>query len=175
MVFSFTQSGRRDDLPPALDIPVYRQILPRAAVELRRARRYERPLSLLVLSPRGFLLERKGAEGVMPTRSAPLLYILLGAFLRNALRETDLLSSIPESLLYAVFMPETREREVWKAVERLDAGFRRLATAQLRTGIAEFPRDGLTVENLFECATLAWGGALAERADALPDQEALNG
>ena len=175
MVFSFSQNGRRDNLPPALDIPVYRQILPRAGLELRRARRYERPFSVLVISPTGFLPEDKGAEGVMPTRSAPLLYVLLGSFLRNSLRETDLLSSIPESLLYAVFMPEARERQAREAVERLQTGFHRLTGAQLRSGIAEFPRDGLTVEKLFESATLAWGGALFERTEAFPEQEASNG
>lgn len=174
MVFSFTQSGRGDTLPPALDIPVYRQILPRAAMEIRRARRYERGISLLVMSPQGLLLEGKGAEGVMPARSAPLHYILLGSYLRNTLRETDLLASIPESLLYTVFMPETREREAGRAVKRLEAGFHRLAAARLRHGIAEFPRDGLTVENLFESAILAWGGALAAGTDAAPEQETSN-
>jgi hypothetical protein len=172
-VFDFVTGSRQPSLPPALDIPVYRQILPRAAVELRRARRYEQPLCVVLLSPHGFLVE--GAQAEMFPRSVPLLYALLGSFLRNSLRETDLLAAVPEDLLYALFLPQTGEPESLAAIHRLDGAFHRMTTSRLHHGIAVFPRNGLTLEDLFMFARRAWQPSVPERVNPTLAQEASHG
>jgi hypothetical protein len=173
IVFSFVTSGWPQSLPPALDIPVYRQILPRAAVELRRARRYEQPLCVVLLSPHGFLVE--GAQADMFPRSVPLLYALLGSFLRNSLRETDLLAAVPEDLSYALFLPQTGEVEAQAAIHRLDGAFHRMATTRLHHGIAVFPRNGLTLEDLFMVARRSWHPSVSELLNPTLTHEASHG
>lgn len=147
-----------DSLRAALEIPVYFHTIPRLEAELRRARRYERPLSMIVIGaegvPRGGRL-RASTDAFVPgpAEMGPLLFAFLGAFLRSSLRETDLLAAVPESLLYVGFLPEVDGDGAEEAASRVAAEFAVLTSLKLRTGIAEFPRDGFTVGDLFQSAT----------------------
>jgi hypothetical protein len=152
----------------ALSIPVFRQVHPRLAFELRRARRYEHPLSVIILRPHGhgdghIVGSHGGMPAIAPQRERePLSYLLLGSYLRNNLRETDLLVSAPERLLFAAFLPETDEQGARMAVRRLIRGLSQFGAFGVRAGVAEFPRDALTVEDLFEHASQACDGAEPE-------------
>jgi hypothetical protein len=157
MAFS-SRSSRHEYLLAALEIPVYRQTVPRLEAELRRARRYERPLSMLVLGAEP--IRRKvhlswGGEAAVPVTAEvePVLFAFLGGFLRSSLRETDLLASVPESLRYVAFLPEVDGDGAEEAAGRLRADFFELASVHLRAGIAEFPRDGFTIADLFQNAS----------------------
>jgi hypothetical protein len=136
-----------------LGIPTYRQSLRVLHAELRRARRYQHPLSVAVLSPAGVTLEAPRVELV---RAPHLSFYLLGSLLRDVLRETDVATYAAEHHLFAVFMLETREAEALRAVDRLRGLFHGRTGARVRAGIAEFPRDGLTMEDVFAAARLAW-------------------
>jgi hypothetical protein len=161
MVFSFKNNGV-SALAPWLNIPVYRQVLPDASRELRRARRHERPLSLVFLSPLIIPVHTNGQDEAGPLPSVPLVYPLLGSYLRNVVRETDLLAAIPENMIYALFLPETGRENAAGAIRRFDAGFHRLARSGLRGGVAEFPKNGLTLEELFLSARKDWYTGAAE-------------
>jgi hypothetical protein len=149
------------------DVPTYRQVLPQLTVELQRARRYEHPLALLVMSPH----DPASTRGPVPVTSRPVadttpaIFFLLGSFLRNSLRETDIVAAAPETLSYAVALAETDRRGAERAVDRLRDGFRECGGAGLRVGVAEFPHDGLAMEDLLDSACSAWHtGAASERA-----------
>ena len=136
-----------------LGIPTYRQALRGLHAELRRARRYQHPLTVVALSPAGLTLEPQDAERI---RAPHLSFYLLGSLLRDVLRETDVPTYSAEHHLYAVFMLETREAEAVSAVDRLRELFHGRTGARVRAGTAEFPRDGLTVDDLLSGARLAW-------------------
>lgn len=138
-----------------LGIPAYRQALRGLRAELRRARRYGHALSVAALSPAG---EAPGAAPAGERVRAPhVSFYLLGSLLRDVLRETDMTTYAAEHHLYAVFMLETREEEARRAVDRLGGLFLGRTGAPVRSGIAEYPRDGLTVEDVFAAAHREWG------------------
>ena len=84
--------------------------------------------------------------------------VLLADFLQEVLRETDILITAPEPLSYAVFLPETNREGAQQAITRFREGFHERAGIELRLGCAEFPSDGLTVDDLLRVAVLSWEG-----------------
>lgn len=142
-------------VPAPVNVATYREALPRVKSELRRARRYERPCAMLVISAAVTIPSSRDMRSGMSEQDYSLFF-LLGTYLRNVLRETDLLTMAPEALCYALFLAETDGDGVARATERLDAGFRAYANSACRIGTAVFPRDGVTVEDLVEIASLQW-------------------
>jgi hypothetical protein len=140
-----------------MEVPVYSPNFGPLEVELRRARRYERPLSMVVLGlgmahPEA---HRPGAGPFIAPPSpdaGPVLYTFLGGFLRRSLRETDVLAAVPERLMYVAFLPEVDAQAAQEAVRRLASGFFELAGTSLSSGVAQFPGDGFTVADLFHAA-----------------------
>ena len=152
-------------MPESFDVPTYRQAIPAIAAELRRARRFEHPLAVMVVSPhdptgaaervkRGFTLRPR-------VEATPPLYFLLGSLLRNVLRETDILSAAPEVLSYVVVLAETAQTGADDAARRFREAFRGCSGIELRIGIATFPSDGVTLEALFASASEAWESSAA--------------
>jgi hypothetical protein len=118
----------------------YREGLPAMGLEVHRARRYERPLSMLAI----------GVAGVnMPEREALADFLLLGIVLRDALRETDLVSSAVEFQLYAMLLTETTRPGAVAAADRYSSIAKGSADLRIRWGAAEFPGNGLSVDDLF--------------------------
>jgi hypothetical protein len=152
-------------MPESFDVPTYRQAIPTIAAELRRARRFEHPLTVMVVSPhdptgaaeramRGFALRPR-------VEATPPLYFLLGSLLGNVLRETDILSAAPEVLSYVVVLAETEQAGADDAARRIREAFRGCAGVELRVGTATFPADGVTLEALFASASEAWESSAA--------------
>jgi hypothetical protein len=163
-----------------MEVPVYSPTLGTLEVELRRARRYERPLSMIVLgleiAPRE--AHRPGGGPFIDPPSSevgPVLYTFLGGFLRSSLRETDVLAAVPERLMYVAFLPEVDARAAQEAVHRLASGFFELAGTRLRSGVAQFPGDGFTVADLFHnAARITARRDLPVRPAATLQQDASN-
>lgn len=167
-------SARREhpsagSVQPAFDTPAYRQVLAPMAAELRRARRFEHPLTMMMIS--ALTPSDDGAKStdapssratfeVVPTTT---LFLLLGSFLRNAARETDILSAAPDTMRYVLLLAETDRFGADRALARFRDGFRTFAGAGLRIGVVEFPRDGLTVQDLFDTASRIWDQNSAQR------------
>jgi hypothetical protein len=179
MLFTLDSTAQIADALRALEIPVYRQILPVLGAELRRARRYQHTLSALVLSASGLHVSRPKLAGtgeraipVRPDFSTQVLYLRLGALLRNMVRESDILSSAPESLLYIVFLTETSEEGALVAVRRFEEAFVSCGGSTLRSGTAEFPRDGFIVDDLVGRAQYAWDLSVTARTP--PGSEELS-
>jgi len=132
--------------------PAYREVQSQLVIELRRARRYERALSVALV---GLQAPTRG-RGEIAGGATPTVYGLLGSYLRNVLRETDILTAVPDLLAYAVFLPETDWRGAERLLERFRRGFLECSGLALRGGVAGFPTDGLTIEDLLERARVAW-------------------
>jgi hypothetical protein len=136
----------------AADVAVFRETLPKCSAELRRARRYKRSLSMITigLDPGHEAAPQAAGEN----RQIPVhtLFFLLGSLLRNLVRETDIITYSPERQLYVMVVPEANEEEARNAFHRINGVIQRRQPMRLRAGIAEFPRDGLTIDSLFEVA-----------------------
>jgi hypothetical protein len=129
--------------------------------ELARARRYHRALSVVVVN-----LEGNGAHpapgigesnsngngngSALRGRMQPpaVIFPLVGYILRDALRESDVLTSHVARNQYVLFLAESNRLQATQAVGRLTDLAYKLARVNLRVGIAEYPADGLTVEDL---------------------------
>lgn len=165
MVFSRRNSPPRRDLMAlveALGIPALHQIAPQCDAELRRARRHERPLSVVFISVEGSDGENGDQGSRFPmavSQAAPgtfTAFLLLGSFLLRSLREEDILASSADGLRYVITMPESDGLGVQRALRRLSDDFTAYTSLPLRTGMAEFPNDGVTLDTLVEHANRAW-------------------
>ena len=149
----------------AFTVPTYRALQPQVMLELRRARRYEHPLGVAVLSLQPPPLARGArADGSLSVRKievTPAVYGLLGAYLRNTLRETDILTGLPEALAFATFLPGVDRDGARQALERMRCGFLECAAFAICGGTAAFPDDGLTIEDVLDRAREAWRQALS--------------
>jgi hypothetical protein len=161
-----------------LGIPTYRQSLEGMRAELRRARRFGHPLSVVCISPRVESREAGlGSEQLRPPRddpSGPAAFYLLGSMLRDVLRETDVATFAADPQAYAVFMLETSADDAGRAVNRLNDAYFVRTGLQLRSGVATFPHCGLTVEHLFERALRAWESGYTPLAEVETRSEARN-
>ena len=151
----------------AAGVPTFRRSLPDLARELARARRYGRPLSVVVLSlGNGHLAEEvrrvngnngdSTADVKLLTRTSQVASIVFGWVLQEALRESDTLSYFAADNRYVILMTESTHEQAHKAMERLSALYYQRTLDHLRAGIAQFPGDGLTLEDLVVSAQKAW-------------------
>ena len=151
----------------AAGIPTYRQSLPKLRKELARARRYHRPLTIIVLGwETDQLLEQKrrsiseGSNGnpcspVQLEQRIAVAFHLLSHVLRRALRESDIVTY--DALLdqYVIGLVEVNKFQAMRCARRLkDLAFKR-TLVHLRAGRAEFPVDGLTIDDLVSTAQAA--------------------
>jgi hypothetical protein len=155
-----------NDVLPVLDaggVPTLPEALPRLSAELHRARRYGRPLAVAVLS-----LDPVACD-MVPTPSAvgdflrtkqaglfPLLSALLAPSLREALRLTDMVSYTTKEAQSLVMLPETTAEGARLAVARLLQVSAIQVLSPLRIGLAAFPDDGWTLEDVIVRAETSW-------------------
>jgi hypothetical protein len=166
-------------------MPTYRELRPVLAAEVRRCRRYERPLAVVVLAPKTPAdladdgasseahAENGNGRGAAPsdpwiTFSMQLGFLLLGMVLRGTLRETDIVAYAAESHDFVVLLPEADAAAATRTVERLSALFYERSSLVLRVGMAAYPADGLTLDDIVEHARRTWSAApLITSASAL--------
>jgi diguanylate cyclase (GGDEF)-like protein len=133
-------------------------------LELERARRYEHCLSLIVIRPDDIdaIATRYGELG-----SAEVLGEVAEAVARN-LRAMDR-ARLDDPLGYVVLLPETQRQGARVVAERirLDVGQRRLdfgpgelVNLSVTIGVATFPDDALTNDELIAAARRAFGAGL---------------
>ncbi|CAN5728408.1 hypothetical protein BH23GEM6_BH23GEM6_21460 [soil metagenome] len=120
------------------------------ATEIGRARRYHRPLSLVIvgLDPTGEESDFPNIEGIPKGFSIHSAFFILGSLLRELLREIDVVAYSAEHHVFVLLLPESGEREAHAAARRISSGVRRRIPLEIHAGIAEFPRDGFTLDTL---------------------------
>ncbi len=133
-------------------IPRYRRALHRLTAELERARRYGNSLTIAVLSvdpeqqkhrKRSFTTLADNAE-----IASHFFFSIISALLRDNLRNCDMLTYDVTNDYYVILMPETSASFAEQAITRLNEIITKRVKVNLCFGIAEFPTDGLTIDDL---------------------------
>lgn len=148
-------------------VPSLHDALPPILVELRRARRHERPASVLVVGPetqvqngRAMPSDRSRSRGreTPPdrVRTPHVDLFVLGLLFRESIRETDQLALAVEDRLYVLLLPETADSEGREVASRLVRASNGRVPLPARAGLAAFPDDGFTIEDLLTKARHAW-------------------
>jgi len=122
--------------------------------ELSRARRYKRPLSVIVLRWIGGNDPYWGPGSPTDNPSYPQLLdsLLLGTILPDSIRQTDLVAHDLAAGRYVIMMPEMMKSQAEGATQRLSELFRAHTSASACMGIAGFPEGGLTLEEMIQSA-----------------------
>jgi len=137
----------------------YRSSLPQLASELARARRYQYPLTIVIIrldqdriaeKGNGLFRMKKTESGFMN-----LLLSFLGSLLRSSLRDIDIVSFDVTNSQYVVLLPETTMAKADRPVSRLNEMSLKQTGISLVVGMAEFPVDGLIIEDLVSSAEAA--------------------
>jgi hypothetical protein len=134
------------------------------AFEFGRARRYERALSIVVVAPISWPEEHDddhAPEARLPTA----LPLLTAAGLREVLRETDIMCYEPLEGRFILGLTESEGAAAQRALERVRALFQSRLRIELAIGVAQFPNDGLTLEDLIEVARLQTGSPRASELE----------
>lgn len=113
--------------------------------EFGRARRYERALSIVVLSA----ISWPDDQGTEPPLILPLL---TAAGLREILRETDIMCYQPADGRFVLGLTESEGAAARQALERVQTLFKSRLRIELAIGVAQFPQDGLTLDDLVASA-----------------------
>ena len=151
----------------ATGVPTFRRSMPELMRELGRARRYGRPLSVVVLSlGNGHLTEEvnrangsngnAGQDVKLLTKTSQVASVVFGWVLQEALRDSDTLTYFAPDNRYVILMTESTQEQARKAIERLSGLYYQRTLDHLRAGNAEFPGNGLTLEELVTSAQKAW-------------------
>lgn len=133
----------------ALTVRPLPDVLPALRHELYRARRYQRPLTLAALS------SAEVPPGEEP-RAPHVAAFLLGRVVEGLLRRSDRVAHLPDRVdRFIALLPETGMEEARRAMARLAPAVRARTGADLHAGLAAFPDDGFTFEDLMEEAEAA--------------------
>lgn len=132
-------ASREAHAPRAVDgVPTFQELRPLFERELRRARRYERPFSILVFCVNDGLDETERDHSIAR----------LGALLQDSLRETDLACHVADRGEALALMPEADAATALHAAERVRCLWAAENTVTLVAGAATYPADGLTLDHL---------------------------
>jgi hypothetical protein len=131
--------------------------------ELDRARRYEHPLAVVVLSatsavhdPPAIEERREDARALLETRIPQLVSLVTGAVLGEALRDSDIVCYQAERNQLVVALAESNGDDARQAMQRIARLLRGRLGLDMRAGVARFPEDGLTLEDLIVHANGVW-------------------
>jgi GGDEF domain-containing protein len=140
-------------------IPSFRRSHSRLEIELSRVRRYDHPLALMVVRIPRYDIDGPHAEVFAEVGNSArerhvrrIVSLHVGALLYDCLRSSDLPTWDAENDRYIVVLPESDRAHAGQAADRL----RRLVPshigAPIAVGVAEFPSDGLALEDLVTLA-----------------------
>lgn len=154
------------------NIPALTDVEPDMQREMRRARRYERPLAIVTVRPRDPSL---GAA--LHLLVAQLEQDLVNRYSRGRLAEVLLDETKSNDLVawdgdqFVIMLPETDRNQAVQMLSRVTGRIESLLKFQVATGLADFPNDEITWAGLLESATHATPDLLDEIADELTDAE----
>jgi hypothetical protein len=120
------------------------------ADELARARRYERDLSLVVMSASPTVRESENG-GRLPsaaTKLPQMIALLTAVALREVVRQSDVVCYQPAENRFVLALAESDEASAQSAVDRITAHFDAHLRLRVRAGVARFPADAYTLDEL---------------------------
>ncbi len=151
-----------------MDGRVYRQEQAESVIkrEIQFARRANRPLSIMVLdvdaqaAPRAVQAAEKEVQQVLAKRHR---MIAVTRLLARSLRRTDFVVDQTEEGRIVLIMPEMAKAQTISTLARLDQQVQRRLGFTLRYGVASFPDQGVTFEELAYQAESALNPIVQER------------
>jgi hypothetical protein len=165
-------------------VPELREGLPRFRSELDRARRYQRPLSVLMVTPyphrddvpwpgsdRRTPSSTSDEKVLLETRLPHLASLLVGSILARTVRGSDRVTYRTADDRFVILLAEADQEVALRAVDRIEELMRTRAHLGVRVGIATFPEDGFTMNDLLGQAEEQWRRA-ALKIDRRPEGEA---
>jgi hypothetical protein len=133
--------------------------------ELSRVRRFEHPLSVAVFKPNFAAPDKRDYNGQKTVSQSAwntphndlkpiseLEFILCGMVIKNSIREIDIIVYDTESRQFIISFPETDITQAQHTIKRLKKLIGSRMASQLTFGLAEFPQNGLILEDLIEYA-----------------------
>ena len=148
-------------------VSTFRKSKPLILKELSRTRRYQHPLSLLVLNLEKELPDDHKTVSLFSPQATngdnhkssisqqtlQLGFMLAGTILHDSLRESDIVTYDVSNNQFIVVLPETNKLQAQDAAKRLNRIFLKRSLFRLRIGLAEFPQDGWIIEDLVNIAS----------------------
>jgi hypothetical protein len=157
------------EIANAVAIPSYRRSLPQFKREIARSRRSQNPLAIIAIGPNGYppqplnqglkkiSSDKKTATPYQHGRLTKLEFVLCGPVFRDCTREIDITTYDGVNNQFIIALPETNKYQALQMVLRLKKILGEQVAGQLAVGIAEFPADGLYIDELFLSAINAAG------------------
>jgi hypothetical protein len=138
--------------------------------ELIRARRYRHPVSLVTVSVE---IDPNGADPRQTQLAAGEVGGRLRATLAMRVRESDVCAFDPARARWLVALPQTDRLGARGAATRINQAVGAPGATRLKFGVAVFPQDGLTVDDLIRSAVADAHGV--RRVDARIEPETAPG
>jgi GGDEF domain-containing protein len=134
--------------------------------EMNRGRRHNRPLSVVVLDPQNLDLDADSALLRQFQRDVLKQFVLarLGQIISDQVRQTDMIIR-GEDDKFIVLMPDTDKGSSSITTARILNEIQARSGSSVRFGIASFPQDALTFEELVHRATVN----LSSPGDMVPE------
>ncbi len=133
-------------------IPRYRRSLPRLTAELERARRYHHSLTVTVLTVDVEQHRQKNSNLVNLMGNSEIasqfFFSLVSSMLRDNVRGSDMVTYDVTTDQYVLLFPEARLADTEETLQRLKKIVLQRSKVMLRFGIAEYPADGLILQDL---------------------------
>lgn len=149
----------------------------RLAYEIARARRFEHPLSLLLLKIRYF-------DRMQPSEQKNILTVMNWIF-SNIFRDTDIISKYRNESTFAVILPEQQAEDCQKIIERITNEIQNYGlkpfegrddVLQFRTGVSTLQASEGSYESMVKTAEeRLWTGEIKRRAGIFDDIQYLMG
>ncbi len=184
LIFAFVLAKRKDSAKTSKNVmselqlgavPTYRSTLKKMSNELARVRRYDRPLSVVILrlesdqlliDLKRSLVAENGNGSVesynQVMQTIQLVFSLVGSILKESLRESDIATYDVSNNQYIVMLPESNREQAAQTVTRLKKLLFKRTAGHLVSGISEFPTDGLIIDDLVKSAVQACGATNGE-------------
>ncbi len=123
--------------------------------EIFRSRRYNRPLSLLVIEPDPSSSKAAAehlASDIRRSMVERYLYTSLGKILRKLMRRSDLIMEHPDKGQFIVLCPETPNSRFQDLARRIQSSAAEKLKISVALGSASFPEESLTFDELVQKA-----------------------
>ncbi len=137
-------------------IPRYRRSMDRLTAELERARRYRHSLTITVLTVDVEQHRQKNSNLINfmgnPEIASQFFFSLVSSLLRDNVRGSDMVTYDVTNDHYVLLFPEAQVSVTEQALQRLRKFVLQRSKVMLRFGIAEYPADGLILQDLVNIA-----------------------
>ena len=132
-------------------IPRYQRSITRLSAELERARRYGHSLTVVVLTvdyEQNNHNNHRDSSSLNADIASPFFLSLIGSLLRDNIRGCDLVTYDVTKDHYVLLFPESSTAMAEQTMARLRRLMAHRAKCMLRYGIAEYPAEGLILQDL---------------------------